>query len=52
MNGVNHHVVLPNDPDDVLISLHLARNMCARLRIPTKTFGFEFDDDSGQVIIN
>ena len=49
VDGVQKHVVLPNLPDDVLISLHLVANMCRRLEIPTEAFGFVFDYESGSV---
>jgi hypothetical protein len=49
VDGKTCHVVLPNLPDDVLISFHLIRNMCDRLAIPTEAFKFEFDRDTGLV---
>lgn len=49
VDGSPRHVVLPNLPDDVLISLNLVASMCRRLDIPTTAFKFEFDYDSGSV---
>lgn len=49
VDGTPKHVVLPNLPDDVLISFHLAANMCRRLAIPTEAFDFVFDYETGLV---
>ena len=46
------HVVLPNEPDDVLQEARLVAHWCRRLNIPTEEFGFEFDYESGMIKIN
>ena len=49
VEGKTCHVVLPNLPDDVLVTFQLARNMCDRIGVPTEVFGFSFDRDTGAV---
>ena len=49
LNGDEHHIVLPSDPDDVLLPLPYVAHLCRRLQIPTEEFGFTFDYENGVV---
>lgn len=46
------HVVLPNEPNDVLQEARLIAHWCRRLNIPTSEFRFEYDKDTGAIEIN
>jgi hypothetical protein len=52
VDGETLHVVVPNLPDDVLINFHTVRQMCRRLGVPTEAFGFQFDEQTGQIHLN
>jgi len=52
VEGVELHVVLPNKPDDVLISLPYTANLCRRLGLSTSIFNFEFDYETGNITIS
>lgn len=49
--GNELHVVLPNKPDEVLITLAQTANICRRLDLPTTIFGFKFDYETGNITI-
>lgn len=45
------HVVLPNDPDDVLLALPYVAHLCRRLKLSTQEFNFTFDYETGSVVV-